>query len=143
MKRILRFLRTPLAGKILFGEALGLVIVIRLGLWLLPFAMVRRLLLALSRDNAGDTADWEEITVVVRAVRAASRFVPFASCLTQALAAQMLIRSRGQHSELKIGVTRGEREQFAAHAWLETNGRIIIGKLPGHRQYKVLSSFAG
>jgi len=69
-----------------------------------------------------------------------SRFVPFATCLPQALAAMFLIRSRGQYSDLKIGVAKGEGKDFRAHAWLETNGRIIIGEVPSNWQYKVLDS---
>ena len=89
--------------------------------------------------DAPEKVDWTRIKNAVRAVRAVSRFVPGASCLTQAVAALLLIKAGGQQTELKIGVTKDNRE-FKAHAWLEIGGQIIIGKLPGHRQYIVLNS---
>jgi hypothetical protein len=61
------------------------------------------------------------------AVRAASRRIPRASCLTQALSAQLLLARRGLSSELKIGVTRDPVKGFAAHAWVLVEGRVLVG----------------
>jgi hypothetical protein len=63
--------------------------------------------------------------------------------LTSSLAAMLLLRRKGQHSVLRIGVTRDAEQKFKAHAWLETNGRIIIGRLTSHREYTVLDSYFG
>ena len=61
------------------------------------------------------------------AVEAASRYVPRATCLVQALALQALCARRGQATALRIGVAHGERRELEAHAWLEGEGRILIG----------------
>lgn len=61
------------------------------------------------------------------AVRVVSRRVPRATCLTQALATQVLLARSGWESRLKIGVTKDEHEAFCAHAWVEMEGRVIIG----------------
>jgi len=60
------------------------------------------------------------------AVTRASKLVPFATCLTQALAGGFLIRRAGSHAIIHFGVARGEAG-FKAHAWLESDGGILIG----------------
>lgn len=144
MKKLLNFFRLPLAEKILLGESLFLVAFIGLALRIVPFKFLKKTLTRKLTEEAGQKpCDWKQIIKIVRAVRFASRFVPFAACLPQALATMLLIKSKGQHSELKIGVAKDDKQHFKAHAWLETNGRIIFGKLPAHREYKVLDSFFG
>jgi hypothetical protein len=65
---------------------------------------------------------------IVWAVQVASRRIPGASCLTQALAARVLLAKCGIASQLRIGIARGEQGDFQAHAWLETaDGRAVIG----------------
>ena len=55
-----------------------------------------------------------------------ARSIPKASCLTQALAAQVMLERAGEHPELKIGVAT-DRGEFEAHAWLELHGRPLVG----------------
>src|SRR5277367_7074283 len=63
------------------------------------------------------------------AVRAASRFIPGASnCLVRALATQTLLGRFGYRSELRIGARKDPAGSFAAHAWLESAGAIVIGE---------------
>jgi hypothetical protein len=65
-----------------------------------------------------------------RAVTRAARFVPRATCLTQAFAAQIMLGMRGFTSSIEIGV-RTEDGQFGAHAWLVNHqGAIILGGTP-------------
>lgn len=115
----------------LFLRALGLVWMVRLALWALPFQRVRRLTSRLSRAGASRPVD-ETVSVktLTWAVRAASRWVPAASCLTQALVAQIMLANRGLPHALHIGVARGERGTFEAHAWIESEGRVVLGGLP-------------
>lgn len=68
-----------------------------------------------------------------------SRFVPGASCLTQALAVQTLLGMRNQRSDLKIGVGKNKEDEFVAHAWIEIGERIVIGKLADLHSYSVMS----
>jgi hypothetical protein len=69
---------------------------------------------------------------VAWAVAVASRFVPKATCLVQALAGQALLARRGHAARLHIGVSKPEG-RFEAHAWLEDEGRPILGA-PGSVQ---------
>ena len=63
---------------------------------------------------------------IALAVTRASRLVPFATCLTQALAGGFLIRRAGSNAVIHFGVAKGEAG-FKAHAWLESDGDILIG----------------
>jgi hypothetical protein len=64
------------------------------------------------------------------AVRVASSYVPKATCLVQALAAEWILARCGYASRLHIGVARAEPSGgrgLDAHAWLECGGRVLLG----------------
>lgn len=63
----------------------------------------------------------------VRAVKRASRFVPKASCLTQALAVKWLMARANQDCTLRIGVSPDPKTGMKAHAWVIHDGAVIIG----------------
>jgi hypothetical protein len=138
MRKIYRFLLLPFNEKRLLGRSFALIVLVRLGLWVIPFNVLDRWLngVHLVRDKG---VDWAIVKRVVRSVRYCSRYVPFASCLTQALVTRVLLRMEGQPSDLKIGVERDRNEKFGAHAWIEVDGRIVIGKLPEHHRFAILS----
>jgi hypothetical protein len=62
---------------------------------------------------------------VAWAVELVSRYVP-ATCLSRALAAQVLLARRGYPVLLHFGAVK-EGERFLAHAWLESEGQVVIG----------------
>ena len=129
MKRLLRFLRLPAAERRLLVKAALLLAAIRLGLAVLPFQTLRRLLAKVAEVPAGlQGTDRSSADRITWAVEAAGRHLPGAgTCLTQALAAQVLLARRGYPALLHIGVVKGEAGQLEAHAWLESRGRIVIG----------------
>jgi hypothetical protein len=43
------------------------------------------------------------------------------------LAAQFLLSRRGYASRLRIGVARGPNDGLRAHAWLESDGMVVLG----------------
>ena len=104
------------------------VLAVRIVLWVLPSAtivrIVQRLNDARSRDIRVRRPSVERITW---AVEAASRRIPRATCLTQALSAQLLLRRFGYDPRLCLGVARNAAGDFRAHAWLEGEGSVIIG----------------
>jgi hypothetical protein len=61
------------------------------------------------------------------AVGVASRFVPKATCLAKALAVHVLLQQAGYEVFLHIGVTNNEEGNLKAHAWIESQGRVLIG----------------
>ncbi len=64
---------------------------------------------------------------LARRIERLARFVPRASCLTQALALQYLLARSGHKSELQVGVRRDEAGRFLAHAWVSCNERVVLG----------------
>jgi hypothetical protein len=102
--------------------------VVRMALWLLPARTVMKAALRPRgrRSDANDRA-FPDPETIARAVRVVARRVPYASCLTQAVSTQALLARGGCASDLKIGVGRDTNGSFRAHAWLEVQGRVIIG----------------
>src|SRR5688572_11186159 len=141
MRRLRDFSRLTPVDRQLLMKALLLVSGTRLGMWLLPFHALRRLLARLARET-GSAGQVCQLTPerVAWAVTAVSRYVPAATCLTQALAAQMLLARRGHAVELRIGVAKDDLGQLRAHAWLEYRGAVIFGELTGLTRFTALPS---
>ena len=107
----------------LLVRAFFLVASVRTGLFLLPFRTVQRFT-AKTRRSA---AQIHSVAHCAWAVRAVSRYVPGATCLTQALAAQVLLAESGYDSRIEIGVRKDEHRRFRAHAWVVCGEEIVIG----------------
>ncbi len=124
-----RLQRLPAAKRWLLIEAALLLEVVKLGMMLLPFTTLRRLLgRAAGVLIEPRRADHPSADEVVWAVEVASQYTPGAkTCLARALAVQVLLVRRGQPALLRIGVLKTEQEQFRAHAWVETEGKVVIG----------------
>jgi hypothetical protein len=129
MKRLLKFMHLPAAERWLLVKAALLLSAIRLGLELIPFQTLRRLLAKVAEASTGlQETDRSSADRIVWAVEAAGRRLPGAgTCLTQALAAHVLLRRQGYPTLLHIGVLRGEEGRFEAHAWLKSGDKVVIG----------------
>ena len=123
MHRALTFLRLPAADRSLSIRAAGWLIAARVALWTLPFARVQALV---ARAGARTGVPGAAPGRLAWAVETTARSIPKASCLTQALAAQVMLERAGEHPELKIGVAT-DKGSFEAHAWLELHGRPLVG----------------
>jgi len=128
MWQLQMFLRLPRAEQLLLLRALVLVLSIRIGLSTLRFQTIRRaaehmaMPLASAQTARRPTADRIAWSVAVTAT-----YVPAASCLTQALATRVLLGRHSYACELRIGVARDNQGKLEAHAWIEHEGRILIG----------------
>jgi len=129
MRQIYKFLRLPSTDRCLLVKSAFLVVAIRLGLWLLPFQTLWRLLARMSQATIeAQEADQAYLDRVVWAVTVASRYMPGAiTCLTRALASVVLLGQCGHRVCLRIGVAKGEGGQLEAHAWVECEERIVVG----------------
>jgi hypothetical protein len=109
-------------------KAFVLLVIVRLALWLLPFRRMWGLLVHLN-ETCGrlPEANVDTMERVVWTVEIASRYVPKATCLTQALAVQLLLGCYGCQSQLCIGVSKNTSGQIDAHAWVESQGRVVLG----------------
>ena len=126
MSRLNKFLRLSFSEKILLARIWLLLAIIRSGLSLLPFPTLRKVLTAISPLIARGGEAWSADRLVW-AVGAASRYVPRATCLAQALAIQLVLKQSGRQASLHIGVNGVEGDHLDAHAWVESQGRILIG----------------
>lgn len=100
----------------------GLTALVRLGLTVAGYNLTRRMVVSSAKDSA---PPWR-LRRAVWGVQAASRFVPGATCLTQALTAQILLSRQGFATEVRIGVRMAE-QGLKAHAWLLSEGRPVLG----------------
>lgn len=105
--------------------ALATVLAVRVLLTLSSLHEMRRNLLPANQPDR--PADLVEIARIAWAVRVASWFVPFASCLTQAQAGQSLLARRGIASTVILGVGPMQGDLMPAHAWLVCSGRVVLG----------------
>ncbi|MCW5960595.1 MAG: lasso peptide biosynthesis B2 protein [Pyrinomonadaceae bacterium] len=136
MYRLKKFAELPKAEKTLSFKAFLIVGLVRTGLWLAPSRLVHKLIAALGNpNNELIYPKPDEIAAIVRWVRIAGKRIPRASCLTQAIAVLILFRLRRRFADLKFGVAKTGPADLEAHAWLEVNGKVILGKVPGHGRY--------
>ena len=109
---------------IFLGRCLLVVAAVRLGLTLLSYNRVRSLV---TRLDARQCASMGELRRVAWGVAAAARFVPYGTCLTQALSGQYILARQGNASKIRIGIERGTGDQLKAHAWLVSDNHIVLG----------------
>jgi hypothetical protein len=144
MKRMRKFLSLSKADQVLLLKSALVLGAITLGLRVLSFLTVQRVL-------AGTTKPADRLHHAHRpsperiawAVRVASRGLPAATCLSQALAVRALLLRQGYPAQLRIGVAKGETGQLDAHAWVESEGRIVIGGAQDLSRYTPLPSLEG
>jgi hypothetical protein len=142
--------------------------IIRLGLWLLPFRLCFRWLMQvrnpfsgrhrpqLLETDTGTTLSCEtgptalmtlsprDVKGIVWSVKTASRYMPGgAKCLARAIATQVLMNWQHYESELHIGVNKRPEGDLQAHAWIEYQGRVIIGNLKDLSNFTQLMTYRG
>ena len=124
--RIARFRSLPTSDRSLFLIALLAIASVRVGMWLTSFRRLHRSLARIARPTGSPDPTPGEVDRIGWAVCSAARFVPGATCLPQALAAEAILRRRGHPADLRLGVKRGD-DGVEAHAWVESYGRVIVG----------------
>jgi hypothetical protein len=115
----------PVSERDLVLRTLPLVVAIRMALWTMSLRRVGRLLRLFERLPFSVPVDLP-VSRLEWAVRAASRRVPLASCLTQALALQFLLTRTGRSSEIHIGVRNDAEAGFQSHAWVQCEGQLLL-----------------
>ncbi len=129
MERLRRFARLRSEDRRLLLEALAIVTTMRVALWVLPFGRLRAAIRRVPPHPRSSTHPPRGADRIAWSVASAALFVPKASCLTQALAAEMLLRRAGLPADLRIGVATDAAGALEAHAWIESEGRVLIGDL--------------
>ena len=140
MKRLFKFVLTKPSYFWLVATTFMLLGLVRLGLWLLPFATLQKLLshsdriiplLFRKRDRSVNDLIW--------AVNVSSKYMPGGvKCLARALTTEVLMKFNGYVPELRIGVAQSEAGKLEAHAWIESQGKVLIGQLNDLGRFRVL-----
>jgi hypothetical protein len=132
---------TPSGSRSLQGEAVLLLVGVRIALKILPYRVVRRLLDCVA-GMAADGASVDGFSPIVGAVAVASRQLSGTTCLINALAADAMLRRRGCTSTIRIGVRRPGQgsTELEGHAWLEHRGTVILGAIDNLSDYLVMWS---
>ena len=130
MPRVRRFLRMSSRERRLLLGGAGMVACVRILLWILPFKrlvwVVDRTALRSARVAPVRLSE-DTMVTIAWGVTTAARYVPRATCLAQALAAQWVFAWFGHPTLLRIGVAKGSGKPLRAHAWLESEGRVVVG----------------
>src|SRR5262249_3370253 len=105
-----------------------LLALIRVGLYLIS---LRRLQAFIARGpgwiRMARSSGCASVERIAWAVRAAARYVPGATCLPQALAAELMLVPNGHPARVRIGMTRTENRVLEGHAWVESDGAVVVG----------------
>jgi hypothetical protein len=136
MTRLLKFFRLDDSDRHLLINTLILLGFVNLGLWLLPFSTLRQILERIGQPNF--KASQPSVHKIIWAVNVSTNFIPGAKCLARALTCQVLMNQRGDSPQLCIGVAKDETGKLKAHAWLEHQGKIVIGYLSNLSTYTKL-----
>ena len=124
-------LRRPLRDVPLFFSALVCVAIVRIALSTRKTHIIkRRIRTDLERGLSLQQASKGNLAEVAWSVTAASRFIPGATCLTQAYAGAWLLARKGQPSELEITLPVSGADSFRPHAWLFQGTVIVLGGTP-------------
>ena len=133
MGAIGKFLRRSDREKLLAALAAAILIEARIELKLIGFRHSGWLEhSSVQRENGAPAkrrAGWIPAEEIAWAVKAASVRIPGATnCLVRALALKYLLSAFGHDARLVLGAGYLDGGRFEAHAWIESDGRILIGE---------------
>ena len=139
MALLRKFFARSWADRVLLVRAFVLVSAVRIGLWVLPYRTVHRLAeCPVAPRVMTPEEERQSLRRIVGAVEAMSRrLLGNKPCLTQAIAAQRILRQEGIGSMLRIGVAK-DGQELLAHAWLERGERVLIGGSASVAKYRLL-----
>jgi len=121
---------------------------IKLGLRLLPFQTLRKLLSSFSQpckvQTQPNNLDPDRLNRLLAVVHLSSRYMPGgAKCLARALTTQVLASRNGYAPTLRIGIARDPNGQLEAHAWVEIQSQIVIGHISDLGRFTPLPALEG
>jgi len=123
----------------LVGTCFAAAWLVRVGLWILP---VRVMLRTANRAPWRGLRDKVPAPRIAWAIRLACRYVPRATCLVRALAGQAVMAWHGHACVVTVGVAL-RKGRFGAHAWLESEGQVLLGDSQEREQYAPIVALGG
>jgi hypothetical protein len=139
LKRWRRFRALAQSDRWLIVEAIILIGIVQAGLRTVRFATLLRLLAGARQIRA---AAQHPPARIGWAIDAAARLMPGRNCLCDALAADVMLGRRGLQSILRLGVKKRDQPgvPLEAHAWVESEGAIVAGRLETLDDYRVFAA---
>lgn len=143
MKHLSKFLALNYQKKLLLFSTFILLILVRMGLLLLSFKRLQQLLSNISNPKPQRQDKYQiSIDKIVWAVEVSSHYMPGGvKCLARALTCQVFMSRHGYTSNLCIGVAKDIQGELKAHAWLENQGKVVIGNVPDLSHFNQITSF--
>ncbi|HEC61987.1 MAG TPA: lasso peptide biosynthesis B2 protein [bacterium] len=129
MNRPGRFLRFPPAEQRLLVKVSILLVAIRWSLRFLSFQRLRQLLERFTKPSTGrdNPNPFYQKKVVWAVNRTSHHLLGANACFPRALATHILLKRRGFPVRMYIGVRKDNDGLLHAHAWVKSNGVVIIG----------------
>lgn len=125
-----------------FAGSLVILPLIDISLRLAGYRRTRSMLATLGKSKSvlKPDADVDQVAEqMARVVSIVGRRSPWSTtCLRQALMLWFLLTRRGIGCELRVGVESSLTSGFAAHAWVELHGRVLIGGEHAQTRYVAL-----
>jgi Transglutaminase-like superfamily len=126
-RRLASFFRLSFSDQGLLVRAALAVVNAKLAVRTLPLPAARAIITRQQR------LAWMGVPVradrIVWAVETASRAIPgMKNCLVQAVAEEAMLIQAGYPCELRIGAAKNGADKLIAHAWVESEGRVVIGE---------------
>jgi hypothetical protein len=135
------FLQLSLSDQWLLIQAFVVLAAVVSGLRVLPGLTLQHLLLQLANKfSLFVPAQRPSARNIARSIKIASRYLPKATCLPQALAAQFLLTQNSYPADLQIGVAKNKDGLLEAHAWVRYESEILIGRVQDLNRLVALSS---
>lgn len=135
-----RFALLPAAEKLATAEALVVVVGTRVAVGALPRSALSQWVGRAMHEAAGEAGEHADtVGQVCRAIRRASRRVPGATCLVQALAGCSMLERRKVRAHVEVGVDK-QANALSAHAWLVVGGRVVLGGEDARARFVVLEA---
>lgn len=137
VRRIRQFLALSRRDQIFFVKALLLLMMLPIAIRLLGVKRMYRFS-QIDRTSRQEPNSAGSISRVIWLYRLALRHSPImGACLSQSLCLLRLLRHKGIHAELIVGVTL-DGGKFAAHAWVEHDGTVLNDAADVRHRYQVL-----
>lgn len=144
IRRLLKFARLTFAEKLLLLEAAMFMALVRPVILLLPFRKIAPLLgyerfespheISPAQVFKARQIGWAVVTMSYHTFWQAT-------CLVQAVAAQLMLKWRGISGTVYLGTIKDKENNLLAHAWIRCGSEILTGA-SGNKQYNVIATFA-
>jgi len=143
LRRVARLAeRSPRERALVVEAALHLVAAKAMLRWV-PFERWRGALQHAPEQRLRVTPGERQLAQLVWAVNGVgARFPERLNCLPRALAMRWMMQRRRWPNTLELGVARDPEGKFEAHAWLEHDGRVIMGLVPNLERFVKLPEMA-